>query len=328
MGRLSCKVTQKKKYLAATNAPFLRIWKKMRNFVAVMANKDDLSDKMLRLTLRVTRDRMSASVGDPQSHGGIVYDPYELNNAISPAANLREAFRKSELLESGYRRALILTDAPVMLVPAEEFSEASADTLYRYAYTLPGSDKVLWRALPNLNCVAVMAMNRDLLTVVEDHFKDIRLTSLCEPVWTHLYKRNFTGPRQKLFAYFFDRKMNVFRFGQNRFKFCNTFDAARSHDALYYLLYVWRQLGMDAENDELHLVGNIADEEWLCGQLASYLRRVVCISPQVEFRNIAMAADKTIPYDLKAVYLDEEGWQSTVPPTATATRGTQANSGE
>lgn len=77
-----------------------------------MANKDNLSDKMLRLTLRLSHGRLSASVGDPQSLGSIVYEPYEMNNGISPAANLREAFQRSELLKSGYRRALILNDAP------------------------------------------------------------------------------------------------------------------------------------------------------------------------------------------------------------------------
>ena len=80
-----------------------------------MANKDNLSDKMLRLTLRLSHGRLSASVGDPQSLGSIVYEPYEMNNGISPAANLREAFQRSELLKSGYRRALILNDAPVLM---------------------------------------------------------------------------------------------------------------------------------------------------------------------------------------------------------------------
>lgn len=275
-----------------------------------MANKDNQSDKMLRLTLRLTRDHMSASVGDPQSLGNIVYEPYELNNGISPAANLREAFRRSELLKSGYRRALILNDAPVLLIPTEEYEAGEAETLYRYTYTAAASDEVVCHTLPNLNCVAAFAMNKDLLMVAEDHFQDVRVAPLCEPVWSHLYKRNFAGPRQKLFAYFFDKQMCVFRFGQNRFKFCNVFEAPREHDALYFLLYVWQQLGMDAEKDELHLVGSIAGEGGLCAQLRKYVRRVIALSPEADFRNIAMAKSTTIPYDLKALYLDEEGWQS------------------
>lgn len=89
-----------------------------------------------------------------------------------------------------------------------------ADTLYRYTFRTGGSDEVVCRQLPALNGVAAFAMNKDLLMVIEDHFEDIRLTTLCEPVWTHLYKRNFMGSRQKLFAYFFGKQVCVFRFGQ------------------------------------------------------------------------------------------------------------------
>ena len=240
-----------------------------------MANKDNLSDKMLRLTLRLSHGRLSASVGDPQSLGSIVYEPYEMNNGISPAANLREAFQRSELLKSGYRRALILNDAPVLIIPEEEYVAEEADTLYRYTFRTGGSDEVVCRQLPALNGVAAFAMNKDLLMVIEDHFEDIRLTTLCEPVWTHLYKRNFMGSRQKLFA--------------------------------------WRQLGMSVEKDELHLVGEVTEDGWLCSQLRQYLRRVVAVTPQADFRNIAMAKNPDIPYDLKAVYLDEEGWQGIAP---------------
>ena len=49
------------------------------------------------------------------------------------------------------------------------------------------------------------------------------------------------------------------------------------------------------------------------GQLRQYLRRVVAVTPQADFRNIAMAKNPDIPYDLKAVYLDEEGWQGIAP---------------
>lgn len=283
----------------------------MCNFVATMANKDNLSDKMLRLTLRLTHGRMSASVGDPQTLGNIVYEPYTLNNSISPAANLREAFRTSELLKSGYQRALLLTDAPVLLIPQEEYATDEAESLYRYTFSVEGSDEIVCSPLPTLSCVAAFAVNKDLLMVAEDHFDDLSISPLCESVWTHLYKRSFSGPRQKLFAYFFEKQLCVFRFGQNRFKFCNTFDAAHDQDALYYLLFVWQQLGMDAEKDELHLVGEVADEGWLCKQLRQYVRRVVVMSPQADFRNIAMAKDTHIPYDLKAAYLDEEGWQLT-----------------
>lgn len=147
---------KKRQQEAVPGEVILHIWEKIRNFVAAMANKDNLSDKMLRLTLRLSHGRLSASVGDPQSLGSIVYEPYEMNNGISPAANLREAFQRSELLKSGYRRALILNDAPVLIIPEEEYVAEEADTLYRYTFRTGGSDEVVCRQLPALNGVAAL----------------------------------------------------------------------------------------------------------------------------------------------------------------------------
>ena len=44
-----------------------------------------------------------------------------MNMGISIAANLREAFKVSELLQSGYKRLLATIDTPVMLMPTDDF---------------------------------------------------------------------------------------------------------------------------------------------------------------------------------------------------------------
>lgn len=276
-----------------------------------MPNIDHISDKMLRLTLRFTPTSMSFSVGDPKQIDNIVYEPYTLNNAISAAANLREAFKQVELLQSGYQRALVMTDSPTLLIPAEEFDEQQVEALYTYAFTPAKSDEILWRQIPNLNAVAVFSLNKDLKMVIDSHFKDIRYTTLTEPVWTHFYKRNFDGTRAKLFAYCYEKKMNVFSFAQNRFTFCNTFEAKHIKDALYYLLYTWKQLGMDPQTDQLYVMGEVEDESGMNEQLERFISHVLFIHPENDFAQSTMAADKRIAYDLKAVYLDEEGWANT-----------------
>ena len=65
---------------------------------------NNTSDKRIRLTIRIGEGNMLFAVGDPQADDNIVFEPYELNNSMAIAANLREAFKKSELLQSGYKR--------------------------------------------------------------------------------------------------------------------------------------------------------------------------------------------------------------------------------
>ena len=195
-----------------------------------------------RLTIRVGRGTLSFSVQKGQE---VIYEPYIVKSGVSMAANLREAFKTSDLLrlttsDKGQPlplvRAKVSLDTDVMMVPIEQFDEAEMVETYNYTFPASSHDAVVYDVLPDLNAVAVFSVNRDLRLVINDHFPDVRLIHIMGPVWRHLHQRSFTGRRQKLYAYFHERRMEVFAFRQNRFKFCNSFEAARRADALFFLL--------------------------------------------------------------------------------------------
>ena len=162
------------------------------------------NDIRLQLTLRITRGSMSFSVGNPLSAQRMVFEAYELNKSISAAANLRQAFASSELLMSGYNRALVLTDGDTMLVPADEYQPEGIETLYQHTFGnyAPASSTVVATPLAEHGAVAVTAVSKDLKTVVDDHFSDVRYLPLIAPVWQHLRHRCHGSHRRQLFAPF------------------------------------------------------------------------------------------------------------------------------
>ena len=264
---------------------------------------NNISDKKLRLTIRFSRN-MAFAVGDPQENGMLVYEPYEMNMGISVAANLREAYKVSELLQSGYKRLLAEIDTPVMLMPIDDFGTQDIETLYHHTYHRQGNEEILSSILPDLNAIAVFAINKDLKLVIDDHFKDIRIQPLMQSVWTHIYRHLYVGPRRKLFAYFHEKRMEVFSFQQNRFRFSNSYEAGNEHDALYYLLYIWKLTGMDTEKDELCLIGDTPYQDWLIDKAKQHLKFCRVINQEVYFNNSQLAKRKELPYDMKAIYLE------------------------
>ena len=281
----------------------LQVIKSYTTFVMTETD-NNISDKKLRLTIRFSRNNMAFTVGDPQENGMLVYEPYEMNMGISVAANLREAFKVSELLQSGYKRLLAEIDTPVMLMPIDDFGTQDIETLYHHTYHRQGNEEILSSILPDLNAIAVFAINKDLKLVIDDHFKDIRIQPLMQSVWTHLYRRSYAGPRRKLYAYFHEKRMEVFSFQQNRFRFSNSYEATNEHDALYYLLYIWKLIGMDVEKDELYIVGDIPYQDWLMEKVKQHLKFCRVINQEVYFNNSQLAKRTEIPYDMKAIYLE------------------------
>lgn len=260
-----------------------------------------------RLTIRVSRYAMSFSVADNEAAGQIEYVPYPMKGGVSVAANLREAFVEEPLLQKGWKKVLVMVSTPVVIVPADGFSEATAAEIYNHAVPEHESDHVMFSVLTQLNAVALFAVNKDLKTVVDDHFEDAKWCPVCQSVWNYMHRRSYAGMRRKLYAYFYDRHLSLFSFAENRFRFINTFDGTNRHDSVYFILSVWKQLALDMKRDELHLVGDIPEREEMTEQLRKFLQNVYRINPSGDFNRAPITQIKGLPYDLMTLYLKGRG---------------------
>jgi hypothetical protein len=250
-----------------------------------------------RLTIRIGRNTLSFSMPDDENN--ISFIPYVVKSGVSMAANLRKALKIIAMAP----RVRVLIDSQVLMVPIEQFDEQTMEQLHHHAFPHDDQDVILYNVLPDLNAVAVFNINRDLKQVVDDNFSEVRFITAISPVWRHLHQRSFTGTRFKLYGYFHESRLEVFSFQQNRFKFCNSFEANRTKDAIFFLLYVWKQLQYDNNYDELHLVGDIPDEEQLVEELKQYLPKVYVINPSADFNRAPVTEIIGMPYDLQTLFV-------------------------
>ncbi len=266
-------------------------------------NSRGMTDR--RLTIRVSRYSLSFSTVSmvTGNENPVIFEPYTVKSGISMAANLREALKTASLPARDYGRVTVMIDSPVLLIPVGMFGEDSCAMLYVHSYPGNGNSVVLHNVLPEQNAVAAFAVNRDLKLVIDDRYRDAQFLCAMSPVWRYLHQRSFVGSRNKLFGYFHDRKVEVFGFCQNRFKYCNAFDASHAQDALYYLLHVWKQLMLKPEYDEMHIVGDIPEQEWMIEELRRYLQRAYIINPSGDFNRASATRVKGMPYDLVTYYV-------------------------
>ena len=67
-----------------------------------------------RLTIRVSRNTLSFSVVDREAEHQLIYEPYTVKSGVSMAANLRQAFKESTLLQRGYQKVRVYLDSPIL----------------------------------------------------------------------------------------------------------------------------------------------------------------------------------------------------------------------
>ena len=251
-----------------------------------------------RMVIRISRNSLSFST---MVEGEVSFEPYALNSSISMAANLREALRNGD--ENRPKKAQVMIDTPVLMMPVDLFREDEQELLYQHTFSKQDQQLVLNYVLPDLNSVAVFSIHKDLCTVLRDAFEEVAFIPAIAPVWRHLHQRSYTGQRQKLYAYFHENRMEVFAFAKNRFKFCNAYAVNNPNDALYYMLAVWKQLAMEPEHDELHMVGELPEQEVLMEEAKKFVKRIFYINPSGEFNRAAVTQIAGMPYDLMTLFI-------------------------
>lgn len=261
-----------------------------------------IHDKSPRMTFRVSRGSLAFAIAEQANDEQVAFRPYTIKSGVSIAANLREAFKTEEWLHQT-SRARLLINSPVLLLPLEEYNETHRETLYMHAYPDTESCIIMSRVLPELNAVALFAVNKDLNTVITDHYHDVKMMPLMQPVWRYMHRRSFIGVHRKLFAHFHDGMLELFSFERNRFLFSNRYEVKHPKDALYFILFVWKELALDQLKDELYLSGDITDRDTLIADLQQHVRKVTAINPAADFNRAPMTAIRGITFDLLALYL-------------------------
>ena len=259
--------------------------------------------KTARMTIRVSEGSLAFALADKHSVSQIIFKPFTCRSGVSMAANLREAFKSEELLRTPTDRAQVLVDAQVLLVPIEEYRDDVMETLYKHSFPRADGSVIMSNVLPDLNAVALFSVNRDLKMVVEDHYNDVKFVCLMRPVWNYMHRRSFVGNRRKLYAHFHDNKLELFSFERNRFIFCNSFEVKHSKDAEYFILFVWKQLALDQQRDNLFLSGDVPEREALLDVLKQYIGMVSVVKASADFNRAPITMIKGITWDIVSLYV-------------------------
>lgn len=257
-----------------------------------------------KLTVRVGQHSLGFAF-DKEGDGNYTFVPYKTKNGISMAANLREALKDDTLRLGRWRKVQVMIDSPVIMVPIDEYSEQNKELLYNYTVTGQETKAVLATILPAVNAVAIYAMSKDLRLVLTDNFQDIKIHPLCASLWQHLQRRSLAGQNEKLYCYFHDAKIDVCSFRKNRFRYANAFQATHPNDVAYFLLSAWKQLNMDAENDEIYLLGQYNEYDKLTESLKKYADNVYRVKASADFNRHPLTTAEGVPFDLITTLLQK-----------------------
>ncbi len=257
-----------------------------------------------RTVIRITDQTLIFARKNADTRTGVDIETYIPKGGISMAAHLREALPEIGMLDGNRGRVLVLIESPAMPVPIEEYDETAKEEIYCHSFDLMKNHEVMHSVIPELKCAVLFQVSKDLRLVLGDNFPQVSIMPLMQPLWAYLYRRSQNGLWRKLYAYFHEKRMELFCYDKSRFRFCNQFDARHTADNVFYTLYAWQQMGLNSERDELHLLGSDAKLAEMGAQLKPYIQKVAVVDAATALGPSPVCTEKQLPIDLMPLFID------------------------
>jgi hypothetical protein len=256
------------------------------------------------LTIYIHPDKFSFSLYNPVEDSSYFYREISGEKQTDAFSNLKNTFFENEFFSYAFRKIRIINHTPVFTyIPSIIYEEKHKKDYMKFLFS-----KNTERTLSHSLSTAGITILHCLPETVYDFF----VRSFFNPEFIH-----HTAPT---IAYFRDRsnrvnakqmivnkngqEMDIFCFERGTLLLGNHFTSNHAQDAVYYILFVWKQLAFDQLKDYLHIVGDVTSKKELLEQLKSYIHNVLPINivPEAHFAQIDT---RDIPFELAALTLCE-----------------------
>ena len=232
------------------------------------------------LSIRLSTDGFSFSIFNPLGESDLSFYDREVDDSLSLTANLKQAFREVKWLSHSFRRVnVLMASKRFTFIPLEFFEDEQAETVFYHNHPRQDNEQVRYNILHKNNIVVLFGMDKSACSLLCEQYPDIRFYSQASPFIEYFATKSRLGNSRKMYIHLRKEAADIYAYERGRLIFANSFSCKETNDRVYYILYVWKQLGMEQERDELHLTGELSDKEQLLSELRKFIRQVFIMNP-------------------------------------------------
>jgi len=223
------------------------------------------------VSIRLWSDGLSFAAQIPSDKDSFFYTETEIDRTIPYIRAIKDIFFGHPFFSYAFKHTYVtVANRHYTLVPETIFLEQQKEQLMSFVFLTP-EDKILYEHINEFESVLLY----DIQPKVYDFFS----RSLINPVFTHGITAQLnqwriqsltTYPKQLCVAIYKDT-MSAACFYRETLLFVNSFQVDDTADMIYYILYIWKQIGMDQQKDRLMLFSNDKTYQTLKEQLKTYL---------------------------------------------------------
>ncbi|MDD4589225.1 MAG: DUF3822 family protein [Parabacteroides sp.] len=256
------------------------------------------------VSIRLRSGGLSFTGYDSSTSDSFFYQEVEFDRSRPYITSLKDYFFDNECLGWPFKRFFIVCVSPkYILMPAVAFRDDQKDKLLAFAFSADLGhglynelkDKETYLLFP-LEEETYEFCSRSIINPVFFHYMTPQLN------WWKKQSRNFL-PRL-LYVVLHSEWIDVACFCQGVLQFSNSFVHEQAEDILYYILYVWKQTGLNQETDRLRIYGEPTLRARVADALHQYIQYIDLLDIPSEAYLLGLEVRKA-PLDIITLLLCE-----------------------
>lgn len=254
------------------------------------------------LSIRLNADGFSFSVFDTDHDRFVHFAERKLSNVLSYTGNFKQAYRELDFLSHTYKQVYILVvDRRFTLIPLEFFEEEQKQSLFYYNYSHKENETVCKNILANNSCAVLFGMDKSIRNFLNEKYPQAEFFSQATLLTEYYSLRNRSAQVKQMFAYIRVNCVDLYCFDKGYVSLVNSYECKSVADFAYYMLFVWKQLGMDQQKDELLIASEYPEQHKLNDILRKYIKTISILQNVSDFESSIEDESKEIPVDIQVL---------------------------
>lgn len=254
------------------------------------------------LTIYVHPEKFSFSFhcpDDMESYFFYKIDSTEQKDAFSI---FKDVFFENDFFAYPFQKTCILVFSSLFTyVPNAIYSDEYKEDFIKFIFS-EKAEIFLDHLVPSAELRVLYPVSEDVYDFFVRSFNEPEFVHYSSPLISYFYGRKVKQPQLIINAH--EKGIDIFCFSQKSFLLGNHFPCEKLRDALYYILYTWKQLKLDRFTDLLFVAGDRSQNRELIDNLSLYIRHVRP-KPLFDEYPFDIIEAKNIPFELAIFSLCE-----------------------
>jgi hypothetical protein len=255
------------------------------------------------LTVYVHSEKFSFSLhcpDDPESYFLYKIDATEQTDAFSV---FKDLFFENDFFTYPFKKTYILVFSSLFtFVPNAMYSDQYKESFIRFIFS-EKEDKFLDHSISLPKLRVLYSISETVYDFFIRSFNHLEFIHHLTPLITYFSHSDAKYKNRRMIINMHEKGVDIVCFSRQSFIFGNHFPCEKYQDAIYYILYTWKQLKMDRYSDVLYVSGLYEENKELIKELKLYIQQV-CPKPIPEEYRFDPHA-KNIPFELAVFSLCE-----------------------